>query len=59
MTESERPVRQVQIVNVNMPFMAMVGLVVKFWISTAVAALVLFVCSALAMALFVALVGKH
>jgi hypothetical protein len=52
MTETERPIRQVAIANVNMPFTAMVGLVIKFWIATAVAAVVLAFFGAILLAIF-------
>ncbi len=52
------PVVYVYVQNVNMPFTAMVGLVIKFWVATAVAALVLFVCGVILRWSFMAVFGK-
>jgi len=48
-------VQRVTIENANMPFTAMVGLVIKFWLATAMAALVVFVSGVI---LFMVMIGK-
>jgi small-conductance mechanosensitive channel len=57
MTDTERPARRVTIENVNMPFTALVGLVIKFWLATLIASLVVLASAWIGIALAAVLAG--
>jgi hypothetical protein len=53
----ETPLGRVTIENVNMPFTAMVGLVIKFWLATIMAAIVLVVLGGIGFVMALAILG--